>query len=58
MFPAIVNSLVMLGQFINAQSPIEVTVSGIFIVPNDVQLVNACVAIDRRLPPSAIAGIL
>jgi hypothetical protein len=35
-----------------------VTLSGIFMVPSDVLFWNADVPIDRKLPPSATAGIL
>jgi hypothetical protein len=44
-------------QFSNALFPIELTLSGIFKVPNDVLFRNALMPIDNKLPPSATAGI-
>jgi len=57
-FPAIVSVLVILLQPSNAKLLILVTLGGMFNVPNVVQFWNACVKIDNKLPPSAIAGIL
>jgi hypothetical protein len=57
-FPAIVSVLVMLLQLWNAEDPMVLTLGGIFKVPNDVLLKNACAPIDSKFPPSATAGIL
>jgi hypothetical protein len=48
----------MLIQFSNAEDPMVLTLSGILMVPNDVQPLNADTPIDNKLPPSATAGIL
>jgi hypothetical protein len=57
-FPAMVSVLVILLQPKNVLVPMAVTLSGIFMVPNVVQLSNADVPIPSKLPPSATAGIL
>jgi hypothetical protein len=41
----------------NAVLSMLVTESGIFIVPIDVQFLNALMLINNKLPPSATAGI-
>jgi hypothetical protein len=56
-FPAIVSVLVILLQLMNAELSIEVTLGGMFNVPNVVQPKNASTPIVRKLPPSATAGI-
>jgi hypothetical protein len=55
--PAIVRVLVMPEQLKNAPLSIKLTLSGMFNVPNDVQLLNALSPIDNKLPPSASARI-
>ena len=57
MFPAMVSVLDILLQFSNALLPIEVTLGGIFIVPDDVLFLNELAPINNKLPPSATAGI-
>jgi hypothetical protein len=47
----------MLLQLMNALSPMELTLGGMFNVPNVVQLKNASNPIVNKLPPSATAGI-
>jgi hypothetical protein len=49
--------LVIPEQLLNAAESIEVTLGGMFNVPNVVQLINAIEPIDNKLPPSATAGI-
>jgi hypothetical protein len=57
MFPAMVSVLDIFELFSNALSPIVLTLTGIFSVPNDVLFRNALAPIDNKLPPSATAGI-
>jgi hypothetical protein len=42
---------------LNAESLMELTLGGIFNVPNVVQFINASSSIDNKFPPSATAGI-
>ena len=57
-FPVIVRALDRLLQSPNAPVPIRPTVVGIFMIPNEVQSINAPLLIAAKFPPSATAGIL